>query len=100
MNNTTREFIAIIGFDEEKIADYSKNNCGGADIAPIDFLEMEFGWMEQSGVTLENCALIDFDVQWEQYLRYLVDWAITHSSDDEIGKSPMSYKAWAAKQTA
>lgn len=94
MNNVTREFIAIIGLDEEKMITYSGNN----DVSPGDFLEQEFGWMEQSGITLENWALIDFDVQWEQYLRYLVDWAISHSSDDEIGKSPMSYKVWLKNQ--
>lgn len=98
MNNTTREFIAIIGLDEEKIADYSENNYGDSDVSPGDFLEREFGWMQQSGITLENWALVDFDVQWEQYLRYLVDWAISHSSDDEIGKSPMSYKVWLKNQ--
>lgn len=94
MNNVTREFIAIIGLDEEKMITYSGNN----DVSPGDFLEQEFGWMGQSGITLENWALIDFDVQWEQYLRYLVNWAISHSSDDEIGKLPMSYKVWLKNQ--
>lgn len=97
MNNITREFIAIIGLDEEKASGYIKNFYDD-DITPGDFLEKEFGWIEQSGVSLENWALIDFDVPWEQYLRYLVDWAISHSSDDEIGKSPMSYKVWLKNQ--
>lgn len=90
MNNCTREFIAIIGLDEEKMMECN----GNIDITPGDFLEREFAWMEQSGISLKDWALVDFDVRWEQYLRYLVDWAISHSGDDEIGKSPMSYKAW------
>ena len=97
MNNITREFIAIIGLDEEKASGYIKNFYDD-DITPGDFLEKEFGWIEQSGISLENWALIDFDVQWEQYIRYLVNWAISHSSNEEIEKSPMSYKVWLKNQ--
>ena len=93
-NAMSREFIAIIGLDEGKIMEC----IGNDDITPGEFLESEFGIMLQSGITLENWALVDFDVQWEQYLRYLVDWAIFHSSDDAIGKSPMSYKLWLKNQ--
>lgn len=76
-----REFIAIIGLEQDD-----------PEITPGELLEMEFGRMR--GITLEDWAIVDQDVLWEQYLRYLVDWAISHSGDEEVGASLATYKAW------
>lgn len=81
-----REFIAIISIEDDP----------SSDISPGEFLEQEFGWLEQSNIVLENWALVDTDVQWEQYLRYLVQWAISHT--DDIGESPMYYRDWLKSQ--
>lgn len=89
----TREFVAILGFDEDVASRYGEVN-GHEETAPVEFLEREFGWMEQSGICLENCALVDHDVRWERYITYLVQWAINHSSDEYEGMSPACYDEW------
>lgn len=85
-----RMFIAMISMDEDVAEDLLKLY----DVGPGELLEREFGWLEESGFALEGWAIADGDVQWERYLRYLVDWAINHSSDEDEGKSPMTYKRW------
>ena len=89
----TREFIAILGFDEDTASRYGETN-GHDETTPGDFLEREFSWSEQSGVSLGDWALVDGDVKWEQYLRYLVQWAINHNSDEYVGMSPVCYDEW------
>ena len=89
----TREFIAILGYDEDTASRYGETN-GHDEADPGDFLEREFGWLEQSGISLDNWALVDYDVRWEQYLKYLVRWAIDHGGDEYEGMSPASYDEW------
>lgn len=89
----TREFITIIGYDEN-IATGFDNSNGHEDTAPGEFLEREFGWLEQSGLSLEDWALADGDVLWERYLLYLVQWAIEHNSDEYQGMSPACFDEW------
>lgn len=91
----TREFVAILGFDEDAASRYEETN-GLGDTAPGDFLEREFGWLEQSGIFLSEWALVDGDVKWERYIRYLVEWAVSHSSEDYEGMTPASYDEWCA----
>lgn len=89
----TREFVAILGFDEDVTSMHDEVN-GHKEIAPVEFLEREFGWMEQSGISLEDCALVDSDVRWERYITYLVQWAINHSSPDYEGMTPADFNGW------
>ena len=77
-----RNFIAIISYDEDP----------ATELAPGEYLEQEFGWLQQSGFKLSDWALVDHDVLWEQYLRYLVKWAIEHSA--EICTGPLSFCEW------
>lgn len=93
-NVLTRAFVAILGMDEAKMKSTAieAENC--ADIAPGEFLEQEFGWLEQSGFVLESWALLDHDVLWEQYLLYLVDWAISNSDGEQVEQPPESYRSW------
>ena len=93
MFSPTREFVAIIGFDENAASRYDEVN-GHEETAPVEFLEREFGWMEQSGICLENCALVDSDVRWGRYITYLVQWAIDHNSPEFWGMSPASFYEW------
>ena len=93
MFSKEREFIAIISFNEE-VASRSDEVNGREQLAPVDYIEREFGWLQSSGLSLDKCALVDDDVQWECYLRYIVQWAIDQSSDEHIGNSPLSYESW------
>lgn len=93
-NTPTREFIAILGLDEAKMEAAAAEAGCRTDIAPGEFLEREFGWLEQSGFVLESWALLDHDVRWEQYLLYLVDWAISNSDGDQAEQPPESYQSW------
>ena len=79
-----RNFITILR--------YSANSQEAQ--TPGEYLEREFGWLEQSGIQLDEWALLDDDVHWERYLLYLVQWAITHNSDEYEGMSPPSYDEW------
>ena len=48
-----RTVVAIIEVDDER---------GWAeDIGPLDYLEREFGWLEQSGVYLQDARILDDD---------------------------------------
>lgn len=91
----TREFVAILGFDEGVASRYDETN-GHEESVPGDFLEREFGWLEQSGISLSEWALVDGDIRWERYIRYLVEWAVSHSSEDYEGMTPASYDEWCA----
>ena len=91
-----REFIATLGFDEDVVSEYCETNgIDENDVSPGDFLEQEFNWVKDSGISLENWALVDEDVSWEQYLRYIVGWAISHNNPTEYeGFYPLKYDEW------
>lgn len=80
-----REFITLINYIDNE---YNTNH------PPGETLEHEFVWLQQSGLSLKNWALVDHDVKWERYLRYLVIWAIEHNSDAFEGLSPACYQEW------
>ena len=88
-----REFITIIGFDEDAASRYDETN-GRGDNAPGDFLEREFDRLDSIGISLDDWAIVDGGVRWERYLRYLVQWAIEHNSEGYEGMSPACYDEW------
>lgn len=88
-----REFVAILSLDEDVASRYSEVN-GLEDCTPGDYLEKEIGWVNYSGISLSDWALVDEDVSWEEYLRYLVQWAIDHHDAEHEGMSPASYDEW------
>lgn len=88
-----RKFIAVLDYDESVAEKYCEVN-GNGETAPGDFLEREFGWLEPSGISLDNWALTDEDVQWERYLKYLVEWAISHGDVGYEGTTPACYDEW------
>ena len=89
----TREYIAILCLDEETASRCDKVN-GFDDTSPGDYLEREFGWLNESGIYLDDWALVDDDIKWECYTKYLVNWAIAHNSDEYYGMSPASFEEW------
>lgn len=88
-----REFIAVLKYDGQIASRYDETN-GNDETSPGDFLEREFGWVSPSGIELGDWALVDSDVPWERYARYLVQWAIDHSDPGYEGSCPACYDEW------
>lgn len=70
------------------------------DDGPVPYLEHEFGWLEQSGISLKNCFIADEDEddRWQSYINYVAEWAFYHQSSDCEGISPISYEEWCKNQ--
>lgn len=64
----------------------------------VDALENESGFMENSGVTVENFFISDEDDEepWCQYISYLMNWCLRHTNPELRYKhnNPMSYEQW------
>lgn len=77
-----REIIAIVGVNEDAV-----------DEAPGFLFEEK---IDGSGLSLDSWAIVDHDDEneWEQYLRYLVGWAIAHHYEEYKGMSPACYDEW------
>lgn len=86
----SRKILAIVEIDEER-AQKSDN-----DYAPGEYFEKEFGWLEESGISLRDWLVSDDDdvLRWARYIDYLIEWAFEHSSEDYDGMSPASYDEW------
>lgn len=86
----SRKLYAEIELDEEKIA------SGRSEEEPISYFEHEFGWLEQSGLSLNNSIISDEDdaIRWGRYIDYLIRWAFDHYDDSFDGMSPACYDEW------
>lgn len=84
-----RKFYAEITLNDDERA--FEDNIG-----PIDYLEREFGWMEESGLTLNNALIADDDDEdlWARYINYVIDWGMTHTYNENPSGGPMTYKRW------
>ena len=40
--------------------------------------QREFGWLEQSGITLSNWLITDNKSEWARYLNYISIWLFEH----------------------
>lgn len=81
-----RKVIAIIDVDNNIV--FEKIDDG-----VISYLEREFGWLEQSGISMKDCFIADDDEddKWKAYLNYLVEWAFGHQFEEFAGVAPASY---------
>ena len=52
-----RIVIAIIRVDDDKAV--------AEDVGTIEYLEREFGWLEQSGISLQNARILDDDDKYD-----------------------------------
>ena len=52
-----RTVIAILEIDDDKAI--------AEDLGTIEYLEREFGWLEQSGVFLQNAKILDEDDEYD-----------------------------------
>ena len=87
-----RQIFAIITVDDEKA--FEENDMG-----PVEYAEREFGWLEQSGIGLEEMIMAESDSSsiWERYINYLLGWAFEHSDDEETTESPLPFNVWKAR---
>lgn len=90
-----RRLFAEIEIDEEVADRYAETN-GVEDSTPVAFLEHEFGWLEQSGITLKYAYIADEDDTEDRarYINYVMEWAQERAEDFDKNDSPMSYKEW------
>lgn len=86
-----RKIFAIISVDDDKAIEEGKGTG--------EYLEREFGWLEQSGISLNEWLLAEEDSEdmWERYMNYLFKWAFEHSGDEETAESPLSFNVWKAR---
>ena len=61
-----RTVIAILEVDDDKAFEE-------IDDGPIPYLEREFGWLEQSGISLQNARILDDDDKYDAKAIELVD---------------------------
>jgi hypothetical protein len=52
-----RTVIALLEVDDDKAI--------AEDIGTIGYLEREFGWLEQSGIRLDNARILDDDDEYD-----------------------------------
>lgn len=90
-----RKFFAVIEMDEDFAARNTEIN-GLKDKTHGEYLESEFGWLNQSGLSLIEWMIADEDdeLRWARYVNYLIDWGFRHHSENFEGMSPACYDEW------
>lgn len=87
----SRKVFAVIDVDDDMAI---AENMGTGE-----YLEREFGWLDNSGIYLVDWFVSDHDdvERWARYIDYLVEWAFNHSGDDGCYSSPVCYEEWCNK---
>lgn len=85
---TERRIFAEITVDDDLAIE---EGCG-----TLDYLEREFGWLEQSHIVLDREMIADSDDEsiWARYINYLIEWAFDHSGGEFKDSSPACYDEW------
>ena len=60
-----RQVIAILEVDDDRAI--------AEDLGTIEYLEREFGCLEQSGISLENARILDDDDEYDAKAIYLAE---------------------------
>lgn len=83
-----RTFFVAVDLDDNCITD--------ENLAPADYLECEFGWLNDSGIYLNEFvfAEADSDYKWERYINYLSNWIFNNSDRGDDPCSPLTYQEW------
>lgn len=94
-----RTIYAKIELDEE-IADQNSETNGIPESAPIPYLEHEFGWLEESGISLVNAFIADDDdtSTRARYVNYIAEWAMEHAEAMDETNSPTPYAEFCLKR--
>lgn len=95
-----RKIYAEIELDESVGDRYAETN-GLGESSPVALLEKEFGWLEQSGFTLDNAFVSDGDDgdMWLRYLGYLMNFAMRRSFAESTRENPLTWNEWYRRET-
>lgn len=89
-----RKLIAVLDLDDKIIAKCMKLNAL-EDESIETFVKQEIsGWVETSGISLSDCAVVDSDIIRDCYLEYLTRWAIEQKDESRLKPSPEQYYQW------
>ena len=85
-----RRIVAFIDADEDLLLENHPED--GVGIA----FETEMGWVENSGIHVEEWAISDYDDEepYARYLHYLFGWTMDHIEKFDSLDSPMTYEQW------
>ena len=64
-----KKILAEIKIDEDAMLRNCESNGIAIDDDPVNYLRHEFGWLEQSGITLES-AKLEEPSEWEPVCPY------------------------------
>lgn len=58
-----------------------ENRAIEEDMGTLSYLEREAGWMEESGIYLDEAFISDYDSTeiWDRYIDYVLAWAFKNS---------------------
>lgn len=84
---SNREYVAIIGLNEIDMP---------ADMTPGEYLESEV--KKTKCLTLADWRVTDCDDTWDNYIRYVVDWAMSRGDTDDPTEQPLSFEDWQGKE--
>ena len=89
---TERKIYAEITLDDDAAIEEGMGS--------IDYVEREFGWLLDSGITLENAIIADDDDSdtWARYVNYVIGWAMSNTYNENPSGGPMSYEQWNKKE--
>ena len=90
-----RKIYAELSLDEDQAIRNAEVN-GISNDGTLDYVEKEFGWLEQSGIKLADAVIFDKDdtEEWGRYIDYVFSWAFDHYSSGDDYPPIMNYKEW------
>lgn len=73
----------------------NENRAIEEDMGTLSYLEREAGWMEESGIYIDEAFISDYDSTevWDRYIDYVTAWAFKNSAqktEEEI----MTFDQW------
>ena len=90
-----RKIYAELSVDEGQAIRNAEVN-GISNDGTLDYLEKEFGWLEQSGIALKEAVISDEDdtEDWGRYIDYVIAWGFANYSADGEKPKIMTYEQW------
>lgn len=73
----------------------NENRAIEEDMSTLSYLEREAGWMEESGIYIDEAFISDYDSTevWDRYIDYVTAWAFKNSTQKTEEKI-MTFDQW------